>query len=64
MSQRGRSEETPVWVTCEKLYVPSNENSDCETMKVLLNCFACCKQSEWPKKVINIFIILYIHDIR
>jgi len=42
-------------------YVSSDKNGDYETMKVLLNCFACYEQSDWLK---NIFIIsLYIHDI-
>jgi hypothetical protein len=48
-----------VWVTlCTKqwkLWLQKN-------MKMLLNCFASYKQSDWPK---YIFIIsLYIHDIR
>ena len=43
-------------------YVPANENFDFENMKMLLNCFACYEQSDWPK---NIFIIsLITHDIR
>ena len=45
-------------------YVPFNKNGDCETMKVLLSCFVCYEQSDFPKKVITIFIMsLYIHDI-
>jgi len=48
-------------VTCEWPYIPSNENGDCETMKMLLNSFACYEQSDWPKKVIIGFIIsLYV----
>jgi len=39
------------------LNVPPSENGDCETMKVLLNCFACYKQSYWQKKVTTVFII-------
>ena len=35
------SEETPLQVTCEWPYVPSNGNGDWKTMKMLLNCFAC-----------------------
>ena len=58
-----RSEEKPLWATCKWPYVPSNENGDWETMKVLLNCFAYYEQSDWLKNVITIFIIsLYIHD--
>ena len=63
MSWHGSSEETTFWVTCEYPYVQFNENSDCKTMKMLLSCFACYKQFDWPKKVIAIFIIslhLYI----
>jgi len=51
MMQRGRSEETLLQFTLS--YVPSNENGDCVTMKVLLNWFACYKQSDWPKNVNN-----------
>ena len=40
-------------------YAPSNENDDCETMKVLLNFFANCESSDWPKGP-----FIYIHDIR
>ena len=32
------------------IYVASNENGNCETMKMLLNWFACYDQSEWPKR--------------
>ena len=46
----------------DPMYQPSNENGNCETMKVLLNCSACYKQSDWLKKVITVFII--IHEIR
>ena len=29
------------------------------------NCFACCELSDWPKRVITVFIILlYIHEVR
>jgi hypothetical protein len=64
MSGQGKSEETPLWVTSEWPFVPSNENDDCETVKVF-NCFACYKQSDWSKKITTVFIIsLYIHDIR
>ena len=45
--------------------LPSNENGDYDTMKVLLHCFACYEQSDWSKKVSTIFIVsLYVHDIR
>ena len=30
-------------------YISVNENGDCGNMKVLLNCFACHKQSDRPK---------------
>ena len=30
-------EDTSLWVTCEWPYIPSNENGDHETMKLLLN---------------------------
>ena len=48
-------EETPLQVRCEWPYVPSNESGDCKTMKVLLICFACYKQSDWP----HLHIIIY-----
>ena len=28
------------------MILTSNKNTDCETMEVLLNCFACYEQSE------------------
>ena len=34
VSRRKRSEETPLRVTCERPYVSSNENGDCEIMKM------------------------------
>jgi hypothetical protein len=40
-----------------KSHVPSNENRDCKTMKILLNCLACYKHLDKPKQVIIIFII-------
>jgi len=43
-------------------YVPSNDNGDCESMKVLLNCFSCYEQSDWLEKVITIFIISFIYS--
>jgi hypothetical protein len=30
---------------------------DCKTMKVLLNCFVCNEQADWPKKITTVFII-------
>ena len=38
-----------------------NENGNCETMKMSLNCFACYEQSSWPKKGHNLIyhIIIY-----
>ena len=60
MSRPGRSEKTPLRVMCEWPmwpYVPTNENSDCKNMKMLLNCFACYEQSDLSK---HIFIIIYI----
>jgi len=45
-------------------YVPSNDNGDCETIKVLLNCFLCYEQSDWLEKVITIFIISFIYSCR
>ena len=38
-----------MWVTYEWPFVPSNQNGDCEIMKVLLNFFACHEQSDWSK---------------
>jgi hypothetical protein len=54
---RGRAEETPLQVTCEWHYIilPSNENGACETMKVIMNCFACNKQSK-------VLIYMYLHS--
>ena len=53
------------WSHAIDLYVPSNENGDCETMKVLLNFFACYKQSEWSYRVIAVFIIsLFIPSLK
>ena len=49
------SEKTPLQVTCEWPYVPSNGNGDCKTMKMLPNCFACYKQSDWIE-----FLVLYL----
>jgi hypothetical protein len=43
----------PIWIVCEWSCVHSNENSDCETMKVVLNCFAFYEQSDWSKKIPN-----------
>ena len=55
----------PMTKSWEWPYVPFNKNGDCETMKVLLNCIVCYEQSDFPKKVITVFIMsLYIHDIR
>jgi hypothetical protein len=35
------------------------------TIKMLLNCFACHDQSDWPKRIITVFIVsLSIHDIK
>ena len=46
-------------------YIPSNENCDCDIMKVLLNSFTSYEQSDWPKRVTTVFIIsLYIYEIR
>jgi hypothetical protein len=39
-------------------YGPSNENDDCDSMKISLSCFACYEQSNWPKKVF-VHIIIY-----
>ena len=51
---------TPVWVTYEWPYVPSNQNGDCKIMKVLLNFFACYEQSDWSKCHNHIYhIIIY-----
>jgi len=41
MSRHWRSKESPLRVTCEWPYVPSNENGDCENMKMLLNVIPC-----------------------
>lgn len=30
--------------------LPGTVNDDCKTMKVLLNCFACYEQFDWPKR--------------
>ena len=46
MSQCGRSEG----------HYGSHENADCEIMNVLLNSFLCYEQSDWPKKVITVFM--------
>ena len=34
----------------------SHENVECEIMNVLLNSFLCYEQSDWPKKVITVFM--------
>ena len=36
----------------------------CETMNMLLICFACYEQFNWLKKIRKVFIVSYIHDIR
>ena len=33
-----------------------HENADCDIMNVLLNSFLCYEQSDWPKKVITVFM--------
>ena len=44
-------------------YVPDNENNHCMNIKMLLNCFACYVQSDWPKKVISVMITsIYIYN--
>ena len=65
LSRRGRSDETPLRVTCEWPYVPSNEHGNCKNVETLLCYVPSYEQSDLPNKAINIFIISwYIHNIR
>jgi hypothetical protein len=56
LSWCGRSEKTPLWVTC---------TIQRKWWLFLLNHFACHEQSDWPKLIITIFIVaLYIHSLK
>ena len=52
----GRSHASAPW------YQPMT-NGDCETVKVLIICFAYYEQSDWSKKDTTVFIIP-LYDIR